>query len=459
MKTEKTVYVYHHKNFDLLTLVHQLQRKYESKVKLVGFLGIGSFLNPQELCPSILGIDRASTLRLEHYKSLLAEMEKQYRSFGFSLYKSTHYELFELQNQIPWAQNLEAAKHSLIRELTAFLEHHEISELHIPPLLGPEEEAFYDQIELSFGNGCDLIELPANTLISEEELPWSIADMPETFTQFRKGIEKLPYVSFDFASHPCFDLVGSSARERLHHFIFKTKAVSTYKQTRNGLGPGDYSSRLSQYLAPGALSVKEVGSAILHFEEQFGGNESTYWMIFELLWMYFFYFLYKKKGKSFFTPRGYKGVKSPGLGGNQKGWNFPQDQTLSPIKNHPFYLNHFNSWIQGKTKEPFINACIKELNFTGQVSNRARQCVASYLINDLNVPWWWGATWFEYKLLDYDPFSNWGNWAYLAGVGADTVPQRKFNIPLQEKKYDANKSHQKWISEQTWNSLEITIFG
>ena len=59
---------------------------------------------------------------------------------------------------------------------------------------------------------------------------------------------------------------------------------------------------------------------------------------------------------------------------------------------------------------------MRELSATGWMSNRGRQNVASYLVNDLGIDWRMGAYWFEHMLIDYDPCSNWGNWQYLAGV-------------------------------------------
>jgi deoxyribodipyrimidine photo-lyase len=52
------------------------------------------------------------------------------------------------------------------------------------------------------------------------------------------------------------------------------------------------------------------------------------------------------------------------------------------------------------------------------MSNRGRQNVASYFVT--NSIWiGGGAAYFESQLIDYDVCSNWGNWAYLAGVGND----------------------------------------
>jgi deoxyribodipyrimidine photo-lyase len=44
--------------------------------------------------------------------------------------------------------------------------------------------------------------------------------------------------------------------------------------------------------------------------------------------------------------------------------------------------------------------------------------------------------------------SNWGNWAYLAGVGNDPRGHRYFNIEKQAVDYDKKKSFRKlWLTE------------
>jgi deoxyribodipyrimidine photo-lyase len=57
-----------------------------------------------------------------------------------------------------------------------------------------------------------------------------------------------------------------------------------------------------------------------------------------------------------------------------------------------------------------------ELNATGYISNQSRQLAAGFLVNELKVDWTKGAAYFEEKLIDYSPASNWGNWAFIAGV-------------------------------------------
>ena len=61
------------------------------------------------------------------------------------------------------------------------------------------------------------------------------------------------------------------------------------------------------------------------------------------------------------------------------------------------------------------------------MSNRGRQNVASFLTKNLGLDWRMGAEWFESKLIDYDPASNYGNWNYTAGIGNDARSFRWFN--------------------------------
>ena len=163
------------------------------------------------------------------------------------------------------------------------------------------------------------------------------------------------------------------------------------------------------------------------FEREHGGNESTYWVIFELLWRDFFRLMGKKYGNKIFFKEGPMGEIDP---------KWRNDDRL------------FEIWADGKTGIPFIDANMHELNSTGFMSNRGRQNVASFLVKDLHVNWQMGAEYFESVLIDYDPCSNWGNWNYVAGVGSDPRENRYFNILRQAKMYDLHGDYVKlWCPE------------
>ena len=50
--------------------------------------------------------------------------------------------------------------------------------------------------------------------------------------------------------------------------------------------------------------------------------------------------------------------------------------------------------------------------------------------------WRYGAAFFEKHLLDHDVAVNYGNWQYIAGVGADLRGGRHFNLARQQAIYD-----------------------
>jgi len=90
---------------------------------------------------------------------------------------------------------------------------------------------------------------------------------------------------------------------------------------------------------------------------------------------------------------------------------------------------------------------MRELNATGYMSNRGRQNVASFLANNLRIDWRRGAAYFETRLVDYDPGSNYGNWAYVAGVGNDSR-DRYFDILKQARRYDGDGEYvRSWVPE------------
>jgi deoxyribodipyrimidine photo-lyase len=304
---------------------------------------------------------------------------------------------------------------------------------------------------------CELETFSTSTLYHALDLPFSIKDIPDVFTTFRKKVEKeskiraifnkplaiksphledlkLPTLkqlnleNINKDNRLAIDFKGGETEgiKRLRHYFYETQAISNYKETRNGLIGANYSTKFSPWLAMGCLSPREIYYELKKFESEFGSNESTYWLEFELLWRDYFRFMMKKYHNKFFLQYG--------------------------IQNKTETLNQHNqdvlqTWIDGKTGIDFVDANMIELKQTGFMSNRGRQNVASFLCNDLKLDWRYGAAYFEQQLIDYDVCSNWGNWAYLAGVGNDPRGNRYFNIEKQANEYDKNKEYRNlWLS-------------
>lgn len=324
-----------------------------------------------------------------------------------------------------------------------------------------EEEAVQDSLEKQLWTiGQEVIYTRGKMLFYTQDLPFPVTHTPEVFTQFRKEVEHITPVREPLPSPGAlpslplgldpgmlptladlqYDAVKNDPRsviefkggekaalERLQYYIWESRLISHYKETRNGLVGGDYSSKFSAWLSQGCLSPKLVYQELKRFESLYGATENTYWLLFELYWRDFFRLMAKKYGNRIFAYSGIRG-KVP--------FKMEASRTL------------FELWKNGLTGIPFVDANMRELNATGYMSNRGRQNVASFLVKDLRVDWRWGAAYFESQLIDYDVASNWVNWNYIVGIGNDPREDRYFNILSQARKYDPKGTYVKlWVPE------------
>ncbi len=299
--------------------------------------------------------------------------------------------------------------------------------------------------------GVEWVESYDQFLFHPDDIPFDIKQLPRVFTVFRKQLEKLAVIrkevfvsplplknkienntsvpslfdlglqEFDIDSRTAFPFKGgeNQGMKRIKEYFWKTRNLSRYKKTRNGLVGEMYSSKLSPWLANGSISARTIYYNIRKYEQEIEKNQSTYWLVFELIWRDFFKYVSLKHGKDLFRKEGIL----------NKNYSWSLD------------IQSINRWIQGETNEPFVNANMIELNNTGWMSNRGRQNVASYFAKKLKLDWRIGAAYFESLLMDYDVHSNYGNWQYVAGVGNDPR-DRKFNVKLQSERYDPQQKFQ-----------------
>lgn len=313
----------------------------------------------------------------------------------------------------------------------------------------------------AFSKGIACESFWQSTLYHLDDLPFPIKQTPEVFTQFRKEVEKqskiratyseikeikfpqaelksllgeVPKLSHLGLEEPKSDVQSwlemkggeSSALGRLRSYFWEKDLLKVYKETRNGMIGMDYSSKFSPWLALGCISPRTIYEEVKKYERERKKNDSTYWLIFELIWRDYFRFIAKKHGDKIFDIQGIKHQKD--------SWRRDKAQ--------------FERWVEGMTGVPFVDANMRELKETGFMSNRGRQNVASFLVNDLGIDWTWGATYFESQLIDYDVCSNWGNWMYVGGVGNDPRENRYFNILRQANNYDKKGEFVRlWIPE------------
>jgi deoxyribodipyrimidine photo-lyase len=296
-------------------------------------------------------------------------------------------------------------------------------------------------------------------LFEEHQLPFTISQLPKHFTPFRKKVEPLTGIEpiqapqklpnpIKLSKHWQLELIVDStqptspfaggeiaAQKHLNHYLFETHHVEHYKQTRNNLDGWSNSSKLSAWLANGSLSARQVIHQLKTYEVEHGENESTHWLYFELLWReYFQWYLLSNQSNLF---------------------RFEGVQDKRPLTT--FMPQRFKRWCDGETPYPIVNACMKQLNQTGYMSNRGRQLVASCFVHELGLDWRFGAAYFEQQLIDFDVAANWSNWQYLAGVGADPRGHRHFDLDRQTEQHDPNRKFiDKWAPQS--NNLPLDQF-
>ncbi len=214
-----------------------------------------------------------------------------------------------------------------------------------------------------------------------------------------------------------------TALARLQHFCVVSDGLRHYKARRNGLVGTEFSSKLSPFLALGSLSVRRIWQEVLEYQDRHGADEGSDWLKQELLWREFFLWSEQRHGAAF---HGASGIQN-----RQPDW----------VENRELFVR----WCRADSGHPLIDAQLRELLATGYLSNRGRQWVASHFVNSLELPWIWGARFFEWWLIDAEPALNTGNWAYLAGVGSDPRSfggsPRRFDLERQVRLYDPGESH------------------
>ncbi|MCX7223419.1 MAG: DASH family cryptochrome [Burkholderiales bacterium] len=315
----------------------------------------------------------------------------------------------------------------------------------------PEERAELAQLRQL---GLRIVDIWQSTMFDPRDLPFTPEQMPDTFTIFRQQIERSdarpralvqtptrlpPVVSLERVSlplrlptHAAEHLnasplpAGEDAAYQCVNNYFSTQHPKHYKETRNQILGEHYSTRLSIWLALGSLSATSALTVLKEFEATHGSNDSTYWIFFELLWRDYFRFLHIKYGRRLYLRNGLRADSSAEI----------SHTTALPVQH-----DNLTNWMAAQTANDFVNAGMTELRQTGFLSNRMRQIVASYLIYDLGVDWRAGAAWFENQLLDFDVYSNQGNWLYIAGLGTDPRGGRRMNMQKQMQEHDPDGSY------------------
>ena len=205
------------------------------------------------------------------------------------------------------------------------------------------------------------------------------------------------------------------AANRLSMFVEQN--IDSYKTDR------DYpslnaTSTLSPWLTAGAVSIRQCfyQAVVTNNGELDTGNEGLVCWIGELVWREF----YKHILVGFPLVSRSRAFK-------------PETENL-PWQNNPEYLE---TWQQGKTGFPIVDAAMRQLITTGWMHNRLRMITAMFLSKNLMLDWRLGERFFMEHLIDGDLAANNGGWQWSASTGTDAAPYfRMFNPTSQSQKFD-----------------------
>ncbi len=195
---------------------------------------------------------------------------------------------------------------------------------------------------------------------------------------------------------------------------FKTR-IQHYRETRDFpavKGP----SYLSVHLRFGTVSLRSLVQHAHHLQAQ--GDEGASTWLSELIWRDFYHQILHHHPHV--VDRAFKPAYD-----DIKWEHGSAAQAL------------FQSWCDGKTGYPLVDAAMRQLNQTGYMHNRLRMVTASFLVKDLGIDWRWGERYFATHLNDFDLAANNGGWQWASSSGCDAQPYfRIFNPINQSEKFD-----------------------
>ena len=269
------------------------------------------------------------------------------------------------------------------------------------------------------------------------DLPFPVTHCPDSFAVFRKETEQFIPVRTpletpsDICPFPAdidpgavpdmHDLLSENTEDQT--LFFKGGETEGLEALKAGVTlPSTFmateNTMLSPWIAMGCLSPKKVYYDSFQFEK--GKDEMQQ----NLIYRDYLRLMGKKYGDLIFHKSGIKRIS----------YLYKKDDQL------------LKQWQQGKTNVDIIDAAMSQLNQAGWLPDTLRRLVAGYFIKVLNLDWRLGAAYFEAKLIDYDPCTNWVSWLNMAGLGPDTREDRIINYEAVGKRIDPEGNY-----IQAWN--------
>jgi len=305
-----------------------------------------------------------------------------------------------------------------------------------------EEVIVQDQLEQNLWSiGREVRYSRGKMLFYTADLPFPVTHCPDSFAIFKKETEQLISVRTPLETPteippltpevepgviPELKDLINPYEDTIHYFhggeSAGLHALANQEVTHPPAFMANEGTLLSPWLSMGCLSPKKVYYESLFFKN--GGEEVQQ----HLLYRDYLRMMGKKYGDRIFYKSGIKGI---------------------PIKSIEDPIALLN-WQTGKTGVAIVDAAMHQLNQTGWLPDSLRRLVAGYYIKLLKLDWRKGAAYFESKLIDYDPCSNWVSWLNLAGLGPDTREDRTINFQAVGKRIDPEGEYiNTWIPQSS----------
>lgn len=220
----------------------------------------------------------------------------------------------------------------------------------------------------------------------------------------------------------------------LRSFLFE-RGKHYQKGMSSPLTAFDTCSRLSPYLAFGALSVREVYQKAVERKKHLADRnapQETYWnkaipaFISRLYWHC--HFIQKLEDEPELEFRSLH-------------------PSMAHVRDSSFNEDFFEAWRLGKTGIPFVDACMRALTATGWLNFRMRAMLMSFATYQLWLPWQKPALHLARLFIDYEPGIHYSQCQMQSGTtGINSI--RIYNPIKQGLEHDAEALFiKKWVPE------------